>query len=377
MAVMGGLMLLRGGSAWASQPSALGGGIEVDEAHHQLMIELPAVDLIPEALHHHTGWAPTYAVILPASGWMRGLRVTLVDDAGRNVPRRVLHHIKIMAPRKRELFSAKMLRVASASVETPDLELPRILGYRFERGETLLVNSMLHDPDPRAYEGVRVRIYISYTPAAAWPTPVSVYPLYMRVVPPGAPSDYDVPPGRSVKSWEGRPAVSGRLLAAGAHLHRYGVNLRLDDVTAGQLIWEAAPSVDATGAPREMPITVFLRPLGVRIRRDHVYRLTAVYQNPTGRVISDGGMGILGGVFYPSRHERWPGVDPQNPLYQADIRSHAVGDGGVGRPQARSPTKQPGDARALHDPPRLEESPRKASAVGEMPIIDRVELDAW
>jgi hypothetical protein len=58
------------------------------------------------------------------------------------------------------------------------------------------------------------------------PASTPVMPVYLDVVPHGGFHSYDLPPGRSERSWEGRPAVGGRILALGGHLHRYGVSLR-------------------------------------------------------------------------------------------------------------------------------------------------------
>jgi hypothetical protein len=57
------------------------------------------------------------------------------------------------------------------------------------------------------------------------------------------------------------------------------------------------------------------------VRPDHVYRLTAVYDNPEGRTIPDGGMGVLGGLMMLPRGTRWPAMDRQDPDYVADARA--------------------------------------------------------
>jgi hypothetical protein len=44
-----------------------------------------------------------------------------------------------------------------------------------------------------------------------------------------------------------------------------------------------------------------------------------VYDNPTGHVLRDGGMGLVGGLFVPDRRTRWPGVDRSDTLYQRDL----------------------------------------------------------
>jgi hypothetical protein len=58
---------------------------------------------------------------------------------------------------------------------------------------------------------------------------------------------------------------------------------------------------------------------GLPLRADHVYRLTAVYDNPTGQTIPGGGMGAVGGVIVPHPGTEWPGVDPRAPELRADI----------------------------------------------------------
>jgi hypothetical protein len=57
----------------------------------------------------------------------------------------------------------------------------------------------------------------------------------------------------------------------------------------------------------------------VRVFPTHRYRLTAVYENRTGRYIRDGGMGAAAGLFVPDRGTEWPAVDTQDTLYQRDL----------------------------------------------------------
>ena len=59
--------------------------------------------------------------------------------------------------------------------------------------------------------------------------------------------------------------------------------------------------------------------VGVRVEPSHTYRVTAVYDNPTGRVLHDGGMGAIGGLFVPDRDAQWPVVNPADPSYRQDL----------------------------------------------------------
>ena len=76
--------------------------------------------------------------------------------------------------------------------------------------------------------------------------------------PPSGAHSFDLPPGRSSSSWEGAPAVPARLLAAGGHLHKYGTALRFEDVTTGEVIWEARP-VSARNVTRHEAASLGIR----------------------------------------------------------------------------------------------------------------------
>jgi hypothetical protein len=260
-------------------------------------------------------------VAMPVDGWLQSVTVDLVDSSGRVLPRELIHHLNVIAPERRELFSPIMLRIGAAGPETPPIELPSVLGFRVRPGDSVLVTAMLHNGTARPHDDVRVRVRLGYTPAADMrPPPLSIFPFYLDVMPPAGVHAYDLPPGHSERYWQGRPAVAGRVLAVGGHLHRYGVALRFEDVTAHELLWKARPVIDSSGEVRAMPTEKFLWRLGIPLRPDHVYRLTAVYDNPTGRMIPDGAMGTLGGVFLPARGTTWARVERSDPQYQLDVR---------------------------------------------------------
>lgn len=301
----------------------------VDSSRKEMVIELGPIDFPANADHHVMPQPTTRGVQVPITGWIHGFRIELEDRAGRPVPQVLLHHINVIAAERRELFSNIMLRVAAAGQETGPAVLPRMVGMRVEEGEELLVPAMLHNPTPKSYHGVMIRVRMPYTPADTWLRPLSAYPFYLDVMPPaGETHAFDIPPGRSEKSWEARPALPGRILGVGGHLHKYGVALRLENVTTGKVIWETAPVTDEDGEVIGMPVKKFFWRLGVPVRPDHTYRLTAVYENPTGEVIPDGAMGALGGVFLPARGARWPSIDPDHPDYQLDLRVNRRGGGG-------------------------------------------------
>lgn len=298
----------------AAPTAATSLSITADPEARDVTLEVGPVDL-PANGHKQL---PAFHAAIPVDGWMHGFRVEMVDAQGRPVPRRTLHHVNVIATGHRELFSQIMLRVAAAGQETAPVALPRMLGYRFRKGQELIVTAMLHNPTGQEYKGVRLRVHLPYTPADAVVRPISVFPFYIDVMPPASLHSYDLQPGRSSKSWEARPAISGRILGVSGHLHKYGTSLRLEDVTAGRVLWEARPTLDREGNVVDMPQGMFYRTLGIPVERGHVYRLTAEYNNTSGAMIPGGGMGALGGAFAADEPELWPAVDRNHPELKLD-----------------------------------------------------------
>jgi hypothetical protein len=302
--------------ATAQSPS-----VRVFDRGRELVVEYGPL-VLPAGAHHGAAVEPPALLFrLPVSGWMRGYEVELVDRTGRQLPRRFLHHLNLIAKGRRDLFSPVMLRLGAAGQETAPVRLPRFVGVPAQRGDTIIVTMMLHNPTDSSYEHVRVRVRMAFVRAEARVGALSVYPVSVAIGPKERPNVFDLPPGRSEHYWEGSPAVAARLLGLSGHLHRYGTALRLEDRTAGKVLWQVKPDTDSSGEVRAIPVSRFLWSLGKPLRPDHVYRLTAVYDNPEPRTIPDGGMGVIGGVVLLGRGQRWPATDRRHPEYAADVRA--------------------------------------------------------
>jgi hypothetical protein len=297
--------------------------IRVVERSRELIVEYGPIKLTALVGHAEP---PAILFQVPADGWVRGYDVELVDSRGRALPRALLHHVNFIATNRRDLFNNVMLRLGAAGVETRAITLPRLLGVRVQRGDTVAVALMLHNPTPTSYEDVWMRARIPFIPASSRIGALSVYPLSMAIGPKDQPNTFDLPPGRSEHYREGSPAVPARILGLSGHLHRYGLALRLEDRTAGKVIWEIRPRSDRTGEVHAVPVSMFLWTLGKPIRPGHVYRLTAIYDNPEGRTIPAGGMGVIGGIVLLPRGVGWPAVDQNHPDFVADVDA-ILGDG--------------------------------------------------
>lgn len=292
--------------------------VSLDTGKHELVVELAPLNLPARSGHTEP---PAQRVVIPADGWVQGYTVDIIDAGGRALPHELIHHVDLIVPQKRELFSPIMLRLGAAGSETPPVELPKIFGFRVRRGDTLLVATMFHNDTDRDVAGARLVVRLPYVPADSWWHPVTIYPMYLDVMPPAGPKSYDLPAGHSEQSWEGRPAVGGRILGMGGHVHKFATSLRLTDVTAGRVLWQTTPITDRAGEIVGMPLKTFWWRLGLRLDPAHTYRLTAVYDNPTGQMIPLGAMGALGGVYLPDHADAWPSVDRAAADYVSDLRA--------------------------------------------------------
>lgn len=328
-------------AAAAAPPESEGDGlrVSVDAERRELVLEMAPVDLPAGAAHaggaHHGGGRPpTQYGVVPVDAWLHGYRVELVDAEGRTVPQELLHHVNIIAPDRRELFSPIMQRIGAAGHETAPIELPGLLGYPLERGDRIMLSGMMHNPTSESYYGVRARVRMPLTSRNRALPVLRVYPFYLDVMPPASLHNFDLPPGRSERSWEGRPAVSGRILGMGGHVHRHALELRLEDVTDGEVIWTTEPILDEEGNVTGMPQDLMLWRLGLPVQHDHVYRLVVVYDNPNGDPIPQGGMGALGGIFVPEGDVVWPAVDTTDADYRLDVQITESGEDPTAAPES-------------------------------------------
>lgn len=285
-------------------------------ARSELVIEVGPVDVPAHGMPLESRELVYQLAHFPLDAWVHGFRLELTDGHGRAVPRSVLHHIDTTRPAARDLFLPVAQRFIALGSETAPENLPRWLaGVPIHRGEPLLVSTMLHNPTYTAYPGVRVRVILSYT---------RTRPLYevagfrLDVMFPTGPMEYDLPPGRTVRSWEGSPQVPARLVALTGHLHRCAERIELRDATTGELMWRARPRLNRAGDVTGMPVSFLRLGLGRTVYPSHRYRVTASYWNPTATLIPDGAMAKLAGIFTPVRP--LAPVKVSDPMYQADLR---------------------------------------------------------
>jgi hypothetical protein len=287
-----------------------------DRERRQLVIDVGPVDLPAHAMAAHAAEIVYQLAYVPRDAWVHGFRLELRDAAGRAVPRRVLHHIDTTRPAARDLFLPVAQRFVALGAETKSEILPAWLaGVPLRRGEPLLVSTMLHNNSDTSYTGVHVRLVLPYAPSRPL---FEVAGFRLDVMFPTGPMEFDLPPGRTVRSWDGSPTVPARILGLSGHLHRYAEWIELRDLTAGRVLWRARPRTSRHGDITSMPVSFPRLGLGLKVYPTHRYRITASYLNPTDRTIREGGMAKVGGIFTPTAP--LPVLVPQNALYQEDLR---------------------------------------------------------
>jgi hypothetical protein len=300
----------------AGQASAL--GVTMQRVNDEVVLEVGPVDL-PMTGERTVGGMLPVKIVIPVDGWFRGYRIETIDAHGETVPGGLVV-VNVLSLAERELFSPIALRIASIAPGTPSVPLPRFLGYRAIRGDTLLVSAQFHRASGRVWEGVRARIVFPFVPKSAFVGALRIQPFSFEIMPPGGSHVYDLPVGRSEQSWEGRPAVDGNVLGFGGQLKKYALFLRLEDRTDHRTLWEHRADTTESGDLKPVPVARFIGRLGLRLHANHVYRLTAAYDNRSGASVPGGGAGVLGGVFLVGSGEHWPRIDPADTTYQRDLR---------------------------------------------------------
>jgi hypothetical protein len=265
---------------------------------------------------------PIQMIELGVEGWMHGFSWEMRDVDGNVLPERLLHHVNLIDPDSRELFSPIARRIMAAGRETKEEGVPGVLGYPLLDGNRVLVNAMFAALADEAYDEAYLHISLPFTPSddPGFIRPRNVFPFYLDVMGPVGDKEFALPPGTHGRTWEGSPAVSGRLLALGGHLHDYADWIRLEDLTTGEVLWDAEPVKDENGLVSEVPIGSLWWRGGVKIDAGHEYRISVQYTNPLDVPAPDAAMGAIGGVILADGAE-WPEFDREDPAYVADLRN--------------------------------------------------------
>jgi hypothetical protein len=313
-------------------PPAPSVSVSVDSAHHELTItngpyDLPNMPPMEDhgmmdfGMSHDT---PLQRFEWPVEAWFRGYRVDLVDGQGNPVPRHVMHHMIMVNFSRRQLLYSAAERLMGAGTETDgEVSVPKTIGVPMEPGMKLGMYVAWHNDTGKDLKGVFLKLTMLWTPKNQNPQPVNALPIYMDVnLTVGGTNTFDVPPGRSTKSYEFTLPVGGRLLGVGGHMHDYGTQVRLEDAETGKVITQVVAERQPNGKLIKMSRKLFgVSGKGLRLKANHRYRVVGVYDNPTGAMRVNGAMAHMVGLFVPEDLSEWPAINPKDPTYQRDIAS--------------------------------------------------------
>jgi hypothetical protein len=169
-------------------------------------------------------------------------------------------------------------------------------------------------------EGAWLTVRLAWSPENLAPRPRMILPIYMDVNYNRVTDSYDLPPGRSSKSYEFTMPLTGRVLAIGGHVHDYAEFVSLEEVESGKTIIMLKAETAPSGLLLKMPREYYgIRGEGLKLKAGTRYRVRADYNNISGKMIPSGAMGLLAGAFAPDDLTEWPALDPGNPDIEADI----------------------------------------------------------
>lgn len=326
----------------------------IDEVNHEVVL-VAGPFAVPQAEAHAGGHdnhegapemeTPLLPLAWPVDTGMQGFRVAAFTADGTQLPRDIMHHVIAVNFDRSQLVYPVPERLFGFGSETPDVSLPDRYEVPLDRGDSIGLYAMWNNHTGHDLDAVYLEVVIPY--AVPGRNRDVVMPIYIdtnnRI---GGTNAFSLPPGLHLQSYEFELPVSGGLLAAGGHLHDYGVELRLEDVETGKKLFdlesERTPDGRVTGVEQKIFRRFFkLFDARVNLEAGRRYRVVGVFDNPTGETIHDGGMAHMVGLFAPDDPSEWPRLDPNRPEYVTDVENlPKIFDGPV-RAEGQAPDPVP------------------------------------
>lgn len=283
---------------------------------HTIVVRIGPMNLPANTSHMKMPQPPDLIWQIPIDGWLLGYTPKLVDADGNTVPGRVLHHTAFWNEDRSDfLCPNKEEHIFGAGGELTNwAEMPGY-GYRVQMGDKIRVETMVHNPTNASYDKVYFEVTIPYLQAAGDASVRNFYPAWMDVKSCGD-SAYDLPAGNSTRTGTVTVKYNGVLLGVGGHMHDYAKQLVLEDVARKETVATLDAKVDEHGEILSMPTVLFLDRGGYKLSAKDVLKISATYDNTTGKLLRDGAMGIVVGYFVPANDaelahlRRKPGAHP-------------------------------------------------------------------
>ena len=280
---------------------------QLDSSSHTITVRIGPMALPANTNHMDMPQPPDLFWSIPMNAWLLAYMPRLVDANGGSVPGLVLHHTAFWNTSRSDfLCPNKEEHIFGAGTELTNwAEIPGY-GYRVQKGDRIRIETMVHNPTPTSYDHVYLEVKIPYAAApepganaSAAPAIKSVYPAWMDVQSCGS-SGYDLKPGENKNTGTVPVKYDGILLAAGGHMHDYAQQIVLQDVTRNETVLTLDAKTDDKGQLLSMPVVSFSDRGGYKFVAGDQLRITATYDNTTGKPLRQGAMGIVVGYFLPT-----------------------------------------------------------------------------
>jgi len=283
---------------------------KADEAAHTITLRVGPMTLPAHTDHTKMPQPPDLVWTVPMDGWLLAYHPKLVDASGNAVPGTVLHHVAFWNENRADfLCPNKEEHIFGAGSEMTDwAEMPGY-GYRVRKGFQIRVETMMYNPTETSYDKTYLEVVIPYQDAndSTSAARKNVYPAWMDVTSCGN-SGYDLPAGKSEKTGTVTVKYDGVLLGVGGHLHDYGREVMLEDVSRKETVATLDAKVDEKGHLEAVPVKLFVQEGGYKFAAGDVLKVSAMYDNPTGKLLRDGAMGIAVGYFVAADDHKMAGL---------------------------------------------------------------------
>lgn len=285
--------------------------VDNDTAGQVLTLRVGPLNLPANSDHAAVAQAPIFFLDIPFDGWITAYHPRLVDGASRPEPGRLLHHVAFYNTARPDfLCPNKEEHIFGAGGEMNDWPALPGIGYRVHKGDRIRIGTMFHNLTGTNYPQTWLEVKLEYHSANRGEPLKSVYPAWFDVKECGD-SAYDLGPGRTLKIGQFKLPFRGRLMAVGGHMHDYGQQLGLFNITRREEVTALQARLDSAGRIQSIPIVRFSDRGGYKLDQGDVLRVSAIYDNLLGKPVPEGAMGIVVGYFLPDNDAEMAGLKKQ------------------------------------------------------------------
>lgn len=289
---------------------------KVDSVARTVTLRVGPMNLPANTGHMKMPEPPDQTWQISFDGWLLAYHPRLVDASGNAVPGTVLHHTAFWNESRSDfLCPNKEEHIFGAGSEMTDwAEVPGY-GYHVQKDDRIRIETMVYNPTATTYDKVYLEVQIPFIDASSGSAGKmirNVYPAWMDVKSCGN-SSYDLPAGKSEKSGTVAVKYDGVLLGVGGHLHDYGKQVVLEDISRKETVATLDAKVNEKGLLESVPVKLFLQQGGYKFSAGDVLKISATYDNPTGKLLREGAMGIAVGYFVPADDTKMAALRRQTP----------------------------------------------------------------